>query len=218
VDTKRVLIALAVLTALALWLFGGKDEPAPPTQQAAKTAPQQVPRQYTPPSRTAEPRFDYRAPSPPQTQQPYPTTPWSDTRPGTWGEYASPADGWSNAPNYRFRPLTEGDRRRMASPDAAPYSSPPTGPRAPDSGSWADGRYRFPSPATGTGAAGRYEPPYEVPRWGTGTWGTEPDYAEQGRLPSWSDPRPPRQPYRDPPGRNMYPSLDAAPDRTFTSL
>jgi len=218
VSNKRTLIAVAVAASVALWLFSGREEPPPPAEPAAQRPSRPPP---GPPSRqapAAQPRFDYAAPRPPQGWQPDA----GRSAEGDWargeGEYADPAFGWSNAPNYRFRPLTEGDRRRMGSPEVAPYGSARPQAAMPPSNSWADGRYRFRTAPGGEGATGRYASPYEVPQWGTEGWSTDPDYAEKWDLPPMRESGPRRQPYRAPPGRQMYPSLDGPSNRSFTSL
>lgn len=217
-NTKQIVIAMLVVGGLAMWLLGGDDEPIPPaasppqqpSRQYAPVVPAQPPGQTRSRPRTPEPRFDYDTARRPWQQEPFPNPNLQPAPPGYWGETQYQTDTRSDTRGYQFRPLTEGDRRRMGTPDSVPYRSAPPQPPAPY-GTWADGRHRFRSPAL-EGKAERYEPPYQVP-----AWGAEPDYAEQWDLAPWQDPALGPQPYRDPPARRMLPSLDWSSDRTFTA-
>lgn len=213
-NTKQVIIGTLLVGGLAMWFLGGEDETVPP----AEAPPQQASRQYAPlvpaQPRPPEPRYDYGMANPPRGQALYPDPGFQAPPPGYRGENPYQADAWSDTRGYRFRPLTERDRRRMATPEAEPYRSvppPATSPAAPY-GPWSDGQYGFRQSAPPAGTAGRYEPPYQVP-----SWGATPDYAEQWDLVPWGEPAPGPQPYRDPPARRMLPSLDWPPDRTLTA-
>jgi hypothetical protein len=216
VNTKRVMIAVLLIGGLARWFFGGEDTPVPPAEPPPASTQKNtaIPRAPSIP----EPRHEYgvaRRLAPPTS---YPDPARQPTPPGAWSERSYPADTYTDTRGYRFRPLTEGDRRRMGTPDAAPYGSlPPYGSAPPESaapsGPWADGRYRSRPSTPGEASTGRYEPPYPVP-----SWGSEPDYAEQWDYPPWREPERSRQPDREPPARRMLPSLDWPSDRTFTSL
>jgi hypothetical protein len=213
VNTKQVVIATLMVGGLAIWLFGGEDKHAPPAETPALQAPR--PQAPVVPSRPplAEPQYDYGITGAPSDQAPYPDRRLRSAPRESWGENPYQTDSWADTRGYQFRPLNEGDRRRMGSRETTPWRPAPPQTTTPGAyGPRGESSYGSHSPAPWEGTSGRYEAPYGAP-----AWGPEPDYAEQWDLPSWREPAPSPQRSRDPPARRMLPSLDWSADRTITA-
>lgn len=121
---------------------------------------------------------------------------------------------------YRFRPLSESEKRRYGiesraqyeppayrAPESAPTPSYGTRPVYPQRGF---GGYSFRPLEQVPGASGRWQGPYPDP-----TWGEQRGFVDQHRVdpsPQWGATPPPR-----PPIHQMYPSLDVADGRTLSA-
>lgn len=198
------MIAALLIGGLALWLLQDDDRSIPPEETATPTPPQRS--TARPSYRTPTSSDDYPMAAEPQPHRE--TPPWADRWPAPESApFDSPprdtyqADIWprADAEAYRFRPLTERDRRRMG---ALPYRSPVTAtpgyPAAPTE-PWLDDHGRYPRDQ-------RIYP-----------WEVEPDDADRWDQPPGTRPKQPRQPDWQPPSHRMYPSLDWASDHTLTA-
>lgn len=144
-----------------------------------------------------------------------------DNGPSSSVGYPLAQETYDPTEGYRFRPLSDSEKRRLgiespAKYEAPAYRAPEPAPAAPSYGTRpvypqrGFGGYSFRPLEQAPGAAGRWQGPYPDPAWAEDRGFV--DRHQVDPSPQWGATPPPR-----PPIHQMYPSLDLAAGRTLSA-